>query len=87
MATQDHNVLLFRQQPALSQPHQSLADQMDEVLTVINAVEQVPILSQDILDRALDGDPYETLVRKIGSLHDNLVEMSKAATRAKTIQL
>ncbi|MEW8092249.1 MAG: hypothetical protein AB2784_21795 [Candidatus Thiodiazotropha endolucinida] len=83
MARTDSNVVLCRQQPTPVVPQTSKAEHANNVLMVLNIAERMPIFSQDIIDAANEGEPYEKLTRMVEGLHHNLAELSELAEKAK----
>ena len=84
MANTDANVVPLVRQPS---PPLSLAAQMDRILMVLNAVENLPVLTDGIMHAVDEGEPYEVLVRKIEGLHKNMVSIAEHAAQAKFIAL
>lgn len=56
---------------------------MDRSLLVLNAVERLVVLSSAAVDAVQEGESYETLTRRLNVLHENLLEVSQLASRAK----
>jgi hypothetical protein len=84
MASTDAKVVPFVRQPA---PPLSLAAQMDRILMVLNATENLSVLTEGILHAVAEGEPYEVLVRKIQALHGNIVSIAEYAAQAKFVAL
>lgn len=63
---------------------QQAAEQMDGVLKLINLVERLPVLSAEIIRDTKEGEAYEVLVRRIRSLHTNIVELADLAAASKS---
>ena len=84
MASTDAKVVPLVRQPT---PPLSLAAQMDRILMVLNATENLPVLTDGILHAVDEGEPYEVLVRKIEGLHKNMVSIAEHAAQAKFIAL
>jgi len=53
-------------------------------LAALNAVERLSVLSQSILEGVDEGEAYETLCRRLRTLHRNIMEISEMADAAKT---
>jgi len=66
---------------------QELAASMNRVLLALNAIERLVLLSGDIVDAAQEGESYETLTRRLNTLHGNMLEVSQLATEAKVATL
>lgn len=50
----------------------------------LNAMEQVAVLSSEIIDDIQEGEPYESLVRRLVCLDNNLRDIARQAASAKT---
>ena len=59
----------------------------DGGLIVLNAVERLPEFSGGIVQAADDGEPYETLVRQLNALHENIDELAQLAVKAKVTSI
>ena len=84
MASNDAKVVPFVRQPT---PPLSLAAQMDRILRVLNATENLPVLTEGIMQAVAEGEPYEVLVRRIQALHRNIASIAESAAQAKYIAL
>lgn len=86
MANADRNVVPFeRQHP--QPPAHSLANQMNDILMVLNVAERLPIFSEEIISAASEGEPYERLIRQIQVLHQNIQSLAELSVKAKFIEL
>ena len=84
MASSDAKVVPFIRQPT---PPLSLAAQMDRVLMVLNAAENLPVLTDGLMHAVAEGEPYEVLVRRIEALHGNISSIAELAAQARFTRL
>jgi len=64
-----------------------LAVQMDRCLMVLNIAERLSIMSGSIIEDANEGEAYEVLVRRLGSLHHQIQSLAAQAAAAKVVRL
>ena len=86
MAKADRKVVPFKRQPELP-PRRSLADQMNDILMLLNVAEQLPILSNEILKALANGEPHTDTVWKFQTLHLNIQELAELSAKAKFMPL
>ncbi len=86
MAKADRKVVPFKRQPELP-PRRSLADQMNDILTLMNVAERLPILSNEILNALVDGGADTDTIRKFQTLHINIQDLADLSTKAKFLPL
>ncbi len=79
-----------RENPSFARPtrfdreQRALAAHMEMCLTVIRIAERLPILSQEIMEAASQGESKRALRQRLTVLHTNLIELAELATQAKT---
>ncbi len=86
MANSNRKVVPFIRQPELS-PRRSLADQMNDILILLDVAEQIPMLSSEILKALTDGEPRAETIRKFQTLHQNIQELADLSAAAKFLPL
>lgn len=86
MGNINRKVVPFKRQPELP-PRRSLADQMNDILMLLNVAERLPILSNEILNALTDGGADTETIRKFQTLHDNIQELADLSAKAKFLPL
>ncbi|MET0090830.1 MAG: hypothetical protein ABW068_12620 [Candidatus Thiodiazotropha sp.] len=82
MANDHRSVLLPVQQTYSKENYGEVLGLSEEALLSLRMAERMSMLSEDILHAAQEGEAYETIVRKVESLHNSLADLTSCANRA-----
>ncbi|MCU7927543.1 MAG: hypothetical protein KZQ97_14015 [Candidatus Thiodiazotropha sp. (ex Dulcina madagascariensis)] len=82
MANDHRSVLLPVQQTYSKENYGEVLGLSEEALLSLRMAERMSMLSEDILHAAQEGEAYETIVRKVESLHSCLADLTNCANRA-----
>lgn len=75
---------LIAQPPGVGSPRQLSDVEKDHIVCLLRAIERLPLLSQQAVDRVESKDTYETLCRCLEGIHRNHLELSQYATAVLT---
>ncbi len=82
MANHNANAIAIDQQPGFESPYGQTHGLSDVALVSLRIAERMSILSEGVVNAADDGESYESLVRQIRTLHDNLANLSNSCNQA-----
>jgi hypothetical protein len=77
MASVNPKLVPLERQDGPQSPYGEVSGLSGDALLSLRVAERVSILSGDILHAAREGEAYETLVRMVEVMHDNLMSLSE----------
>ncbi|MCG8609718.1 MAG: hypothetical protein MI864_04200 [Pseudomonadales bacterium] len=75
---------LIVQPLGVGSPRQLSEVEKEHIVCLLRAIERLPLLSQQVVDRVESKGSYETLCRCLEGIHRNHVELSQYATAVLT---
>lgn len=82
MVSGNRSILPLEQQPDPTGPYGQVSGLSKDALLSLRHAERMSIVSKGVLNAAREGEPYETLVRMVSTLHEDLASLTTSANRA-----